>query len=523
MEERPDPNAVDARPFDARLALAGLVALALLALLAAGLVGLVLSAPAGASVPAGPIDPARFAIVEQDAPPLDLTDERGRPFSLASLRGHPVLVFFGYTHCPDVCPATVGTLNEVLTAVGEGPRAIFASIDPDRDGVPEMATYLRYLPKAYVGLSGTPDQVAAATRPWGVKYAKVDEGEPGGYGMSHTSDVFLVDAEGRIRAKFPFGTEAAPMVAAVRALLQEAPVAAPSVAPSAVAVATPLPATSVGPGDDLRVLLVSSSVWAGPETPVIVTLSSPSGDPLDPSVAVRARVIGANETATAPDVPVVTILPPGASRASYVARARIPAAGSWRLDLLTADGRKGSVALDALDPGTTAEVGRPAPAIDTPTLADVGGTALAITTQEAPDLRFYQSSTADARAAGRPYVLIVDSARFRVSPACGRALTMAGYLLDRWSDQVTFVHLEPFPYTVVTNAPVLSGDIADPPLNEQARAFGLGDAVWPSTDMPWIFVVDGDGILRAKYRGVVGTADVDLILSEITGRGVTRS
>ena len=130
-----------------------------------------------------------------------------------------------------------------------------------------------------------------------------------------------------------------------------------------------------------------------------------------------------------------------------------------------------------------------------------------------------QTSTADARAAGKPYVLVVDSSRFKVSPACGRALSMVRFLLDRWTD-VPFIHLEPFEYQVITDEPVLSGSLADPPLNRWAAAFGLGDEVWPATEMPWIFVVDGDGIVRAKYTGIVGSADVDVILSMIEGTHV---
>ena len=76
------------------------------------------------------------------------------------------------------------------------------------------------------------------------------------------------------------------------------------------------------------------------------------------------------------------------------------------------------------------------------------------------------------------------------------------------------------PYTIVTGEPVLDGDIASPPVNAATAAFGLGDATWPSTAMPWVFVVDGDGVVRAKATGVVGSADIDLALSLITGEGV---
>jgi protein SCO1/2 len=517
MNERPAPAPPAPAPIDRRLVVGGGLVLAIIAGLALWLLAVAFLAPDD-----------RFVVTE--APPLELTDQAGQPFSLTSLRGHPVLVFFGYTHCPDVCPATVGTLNQVLAEAGDGARAVFISVDPDRDGPAAMATYLRYLPTAYTGLSGTPEEIAVNANRWGVKYAKVDEGSPDGYAMSHTADVFLVDGAGRLRGRYPFGTEAAPITAAVKGLLAETPAIAGPVATRAPATSAPpifaptasptaAPSSLATPGD-LRVLLVSSSVWAGPQTPVIVTLSEPDGTPLDGAVPVSARVIGANETATGPDVRATTILPTGASRASYVATVQIPVAGWWRLDLLTPDGRRGSVAVEALDPGTSAAIGAAAPDTDTPTLDDVGGQVLAVTTQEDPDLRFYRESTADARAARKPYVLVVDSSRFRVSPACGRALTMTRYLLDRWGDDVAFIHVEPFVYQVITSAPVLSGDIADPPLNRWSSAWGLGDAVWPATDMPWIFVVDGDGIVRAKYRSIVGTADIDVMLSLIEGRGV---
>jgi protein SCO1/2 len=529
----PEPARQPPSSPDRRAVVAGGAVLVVLVLLAAGLVALIALDRSGGLPGAAQVTPPpggyTYASLRA-APPLELTDQDGRPFALTSLRGAPVLVFFGYTHCPDVCPATVGILNQVLAEVGAGPRVVFTSIDPERDDVAAMASYLRYLPKAYVGLSGTPAQVRAMADGWGVKYARVETGSAGGYSMAHTADVFLVDAAGRLRAHFPFGTAAGPMEDALKALLAEPPATpAPAtlappvpVSPAPTAAPASAPQGSVPPasGASLTVTLVSSSVWAGGASPVILTLADAAGTALDGTVAVRAHVTSLLDGSVAgPDVTAVAVRPPGLATVDYVATVDIPSPGAWRLDLTAASGATGSVRLTALDPGATAKLGSAAPDVRTPTLADVGGLAIAITTAPDPDLRFSRASTADARAAGQPYVLVIDSVRFKVSPACGRALTMARYLLDRWPD-VAFIHLEPFVYQIVTSEPVLSGDITDPPLNRWTRAWGIGDATWTALNMPWIFVVDGQGIVRAKYTGIIGSADVDVIVSMIRGQGI---
>jgi hypothetical protein len=140
-----------------------------------------------------------------------------------------------------------------------------------------------------------------------------------------------------------------------------------------------------------------------------------------------------------------------------------------------------------------------------------------VTTDPAPDLRLSQTSTTDALAAHEPFVLVLDSTRFRVTQVCGRAVIMARYLQDRWPD-TPFIHVEPFRYHVETDTAVLDGDIADPPLTDPAAAWGIGGAPWGAQSMPWVFVVDGNGIVRAKYQGLMGSDDVDVILSLITGR-----
>jgi hypothetical protein len=447
------------------------------------------------------------------------------------------MVFFGYTHCPDVCPDTVGKIVTAVEQAGPGPQAFFVSIDPERDDVAAMHSYFRYLPDWFRGLTGTPAQIRENADRWGVKYAKV-EAEPGetGYGMNHTADVFLVDAQGRLRARFPYGTTAATMAQYLGNLLAETPVAAVpprSAAPASQAPATPAatpsnapaspaPTASAAPAtaapataDTLLPEVVSSSVWAREPAPVILRATDADGTPLDGSTPVTVQLTTYDGAAVGAPVTATTVLPVGETRPYFVANLDIPDPGAWKL-VLQAGSAEGTIPVQALDPGQSTAIGAPAPDIRTPTLNDVNGVVRAVTTEPDPDLRLSTTSTADARAAHTPYVIVIDSARFRVSPACGRALAMIEVLVDRWPN-VDFIHLEPFQYQVITDEPVLNGAITNPPLNQWSAAWGLGDATWPATDMPWIFVVDGNGIVRAKATGIIGTADIDVILSELLG------
>jgi protein SCO1/2 len=165
---------------------------------------------------------AAYAYPESSpAPPLDLVDQDGRRFDLASLQGDPVLVYFGYTHCPDVCPATIGTLNEVIAAVDEPLRAVIVTVDPERDTVEFMASYIRYFSDEYVGLTGTPSEIRVAADGYGVTYARIDTGSASGYAMAHTAEIYLIDARGRLRAHYPFGVTAADVTRDLRYLATE--------------------------------------------------------------------------------------------------------------------------------------------------------------------------------------------------------------------------------------------------------------------------------------------------------------
>jgi protein SCO1/2 len=139
------------------------------------------------------------------APDLFLTDGDGHPFDLARLRGTPVFVYFGYTHCPDVCPTTLADLREGIKLAAVDAKVVFVTIDPERDDAAAMKQYTDYYQAGYHGLTGTPGQIAEAAAAWGVSYARLPGESAGGYAMAHSTDVYLLDAGGRLRHHIFFG------------------------------------------------------------------------------------------------------------------------------------------------------------------------------------------------------------------------------------------------------------------------------------------------------------------------------
>jgi protein SCO1 len=478
--------------------------------------------PSGSAAPppAAAIDVSAYLEPEiTAAPPLDLTGPDGKPMALPDLQGAPVLVFFGYTHCPDVCPATIGTVGLAVDSFGQGTKAVFVSVDPERDTIPWLAEFVRFMPDGFTAVTGTAAEVRATADDWGVRYARVETDDPAAYSMSHTADVFVVDGAGQLRARLPCGTEAEAMVAVLREVT--ATTVVPTAAPSptiAVTTATPSPT----PVADLTIEVVSSSVWAGGASPVILAMHDATGRINDPTLDVAVQVLATDGTPVGGAQAAVAVQPKGIADVSYVATVDLPAPGAWELGVTatSADGgvRTGTTGMVALDPGGTTALGAPAPTVDTPTAADFGGDLTWVTTDPDPDPRLSTTSTGDALAAGRPFVLVVDSYSFKVTPACGKAVVMAKQLVHRWTD-VPFIHHEPYRYTVVTTEPVLEGSLTDPRLTEAADAWGTGSQPWGVGSMPWIFVVDGDGIVRAKYQGVMGSADVDVMLSLLDQEG----
>ncbi len=155
---------------------------------------------------------------------FELMNHEGRMVSDASFRGKYMLVYFGYTFCPDVCPTTLSTMAEAIEILGYEGRdviPIFITVDPDRDTPEHLATYVRYFHPRLVALTGTRDQVARAAKAYRIYYARVPEpgNDPDSYLVDHSSLVFLMDREGRYMTHFSHGTEASEMAEKIRSLL----------------------------------------------------------------------------------------------------------------------------------------------------------------------------------------------------------------------------------------------------------------------------------------------------------------
>ena len=143
--------------------------------------------------------------------PFELVDQSGSPITEAAFRGRPTALFFGFTHCPEICPTTLFELDGWLRqADPEGGKigAYFITVDPERDTPELLGEYVAGVSDRITGISGSPDSIKAAVKGFNI-YAKkvpVDVKEPDGdYTMDHTASVFLLDAEGRFKGTIAWG------------------------------------------------------------------------------------------------------------------------------------------------------------------------------------------------------------------------------------------------------------------------------------------------------------------------------
>lgn len=148
------------------------------------------------------------------------------PVALQDYRGKVVLLYFGYTWCPDICPTSLALMAQALKQLTpkelQQVQGLFVSVDPERDTPKRLATYTAYFHPDIMGITGSPTEVATAARLYGASYRKVEEpGSATGYSVDHSSVTYLIDQQGKLRRSLAHGTPSDQIVSAVRALLNE--------------------------------------------------------------------------------------------------------------------------------------------------------------------------------------------------------------------------------------------------------------------------------------------------------------
>ena len=155
---------------------------------------------------------------------FQLVDQHGETFHSSSLNGQVVLMFFGFTHCPDICPATMARVSQVwriLDDQGEGDQlqVVFVTFDPERDTPEHLNKYVEFFNAPVLALTGTPPQVAATAEKFGVVYLR-EAAEPGAeYSFSHSDFIYLLDRQGRVRKLYKSDEDIDLMVQDVQKLL----------------------------------------------------------------------------------------------------------------------------------------------------------------------------------------------------------------------------------------------------------------------------------------------------------------
>jgi protein SCO1 len=157
--------------------------------------------------------------------PFTLVDQNGKTVTDRDFRGKYMLIFFGFTHCPDICPAELQVMSAALDALG--PKAddvvpIFVTLDPGRDTPKAVGAYVKNFGKTFVGLTGSPTAIANAAKAYRVTYQKFEyKDKDGNYGYSidHSALVYLMDKDGKYLAHFTYGTPATKMTETMRRYL----------------------------------------------------------------------------------------------------------------------------------------------------------------------------------------------------------------------------------------------------------------------------------------------------------------
>jgi protein SCO1/2 len=184
----------------------------------AALLALLVALAAGASddpkLKAGVFEPPRAA------PDFSLQGSDGKELKLSRYRGKVVILEFGFTSCPDVCPTTLAALAQArkrLVADGKDVQVLYVTVDPERDDAAQMRKYLANFDPSFVGGTGTAEQLEAVQKEYGIAAKRVSAGN--GYAFDHSSFTYLIDGAGKLRALMPYGHAPADYVHDVKVLL----------------------------------------------------------------------------------------------------------------------------------------------------------------------------------------------------------------------------------------------------------------------------------------------------------------
>lgn len=155
--------------------------------------------------------------------PFTLVDQNGAEITEAAFRGHPSAIFFGFTHCPEICPTTLFELNGWLDKIGDEGKdihAYFVTVDPERDTVDVLKNYVSNVSNRIMGITGEPDKVHEMAKAFGIYFKKVDL-DQGDYTMDHTASVLLLNANGDFAGTIAYGENPDTAIAKLKRLIKE--------------------------------------------------------------------------------------------------------------------------------------------------------------------------------------------------------------------------------------------------------------------------------------------------------------
>ncbi len=272
-------------------------------------------------------------------------------------------------------------------------------------------------------------------------------------------------------------------------------------------------ASSAGPS---VIPVIIGQLQQGPARFVFSFLDAAGNLPAgSPDRTAQVAFVAPGETEPGTPVPAEFVWAIEGSRGEYIAHTEFPTAGAWKAIFITQSPASPQesigVSFDVQDHLPTVGIGQPAPASVTPTAADVGGDLAQISTDTNPDPKFYELSVADAIAEGRPFILVFATPAFCQSAQCGPTLDHIKQVAATAPDDIAFINVEPYKMEFKEGRlqPILDADNQLQPV--------LAVEQWQILSEPWVFAVDGTGIVRGSYEGIVTDAELQDVFAQISG------